>query len=40
MDVYSFGLTVLYFCSLGKFSIDDRHIYIYNEDGSHTEFID
>jgi hypothetical protein len=41
MDVYSFGLTLLYICSLGKFSVDDRHIYLYSEDTeAHKEFIE
>ena len=35
MDVYSFGLTLLYMCSLGKFAIDDRHLYLYSESGTH-----
>jgi len=35
MDVYSFGLTLLYVCSLGKFAIDDRHLYMYGEGGTH-----
>jgi hypothetical protein len=40
MDVYSFGLTLLYVCSLGKFCIDDRHIYLYNSSGTHAEFME
>lgn len=35
MDVYSFGLTLLYVCSLGKFCIDDRHLYLYNQTDTH-----
>lgn len=40
MDVYSFGLTLLYICSLGKFSIDDRHLYLYNDNRIHEDFIE
>jgi len=29
LDVYSFGLTLLYFCSMGKFNVDDRHPFLY-----------
>jgi hypothetical protein len=39
MDLYAFGLTLLYFCSLGKFNIDDRHVYMYNSDETHQDFI-
>ncbi len=40
MDLYSFGLTLLYMCSLGKFAIDERYLYLYGESGAHEEFIE
>lgn len=40
LDVYSLGLTVLYLCSMGKFSLEERANFIYeSSERSHFDFI-
>jgi hypothetical protein len=40
LDLYSFGLTLLYLCSMGRFSLEERADYIYeSSEHSHSDFI-
>jgi hypothetical protein len=40
LDVYSLGLTLLYLCSMGKFSLEERANFIYeSSERSHFDFI-
>jgi serine/threonine protein kinase len=40
LDVYSFGLTLLFLCSMGRFSLEERTNFIYeSSEKSHADFI-
>lgn len=40
LDVYALGLTLLFVCSMGKFSLEERANFIYeSSEKSHSDFI-